>query len=172
MSASRSAEPQATQRTDPHRGDHGLPHPAAVRGAWAAAVLFCLVATFHAALVLGAPWGEATQGGATAGTLPASGRLVAALSCVLSIAMAGAILARVGRGPLRRCAPRLRSVLAWTTLAYAAIAVVLNLITRSSTERALWAPVSVALLGLVSFVVVTSSPRRHPAASEQPPAPK
>jgi hypothetical protein len=52
---------------------------------------------------------------------------------------------------------------------YAAVAVVLNLITRSTTERALWAPVSVALLGLVSLVMVTTSTHRHPAGTEQLP---
>jgi hypothetical protein len=58
------------------------------------------VAAFQVALVLGAPWGEYTPGGGTSGLLPASGQTVAALSCLLSILMAGAILARAGEGPL------------------------------------------------------------------------
>ncbi len=127
-----------------------------VGAAWAAAALFGSIAVFHAALVLGAPWGEYTQGGGTSGVLATSGRITAAVSCALSIGMAGAILGRVGRGPLRRLPGRTTTVLAWSTTAYAVVGVVLNLITRSTAERALWAPVSILLLGLVAFVMVTS----------------
>jgi hypothetical protein len=73
---------------------------APVRAAWTAAVLLCIIAGFHAALALGAPWGEYTQGGGTSGTLSTSGRITAALSCVLSIVMAGAILGRAGQSRL------------------------------------------------------------------------
>ena len=132
-----------------------------------AAVLFCIIAAFHAALVLGAPWGEYTQGGGTTGTLGTSGRIIAAASCVLTIGMAGAILSRVGQGPLSRLPARGTTVLAWFTTAYAVIGVVLNLITRSAAERAVWAPVAILLLGLVTFVMVTSRDRsdRSPASS-------
>lgn len=40
----------------------------AATAAWAAALLFCIVAAFHVAIV-GAPWGEYTRGGSTSGTL-------------------------------------------------------------------------------------------------------
>ena len=56
--------------------------------AWLAAAGFLLVAAFQVALVLGAPWGEYTQGGGTGGALAGSGRIVAAVSCLLSILMA------------------------------------------------------------------------------------
>ena len=108
--------------------------------AWLAAAGFLLVAALQVALVLGAPWGEYTQGGGTGGALAGSGRIVAAVSCLLSILMAGAILARAGEGPLRRLPPRVVTVLAWITMVFAIITVVLNLITRSTAERALWAP--------------------------------
>jgi high-affinity Fe2+/Pb2+ permease len=124
--------------------------------AWLAAAGFLLVAAFHVALVLGAPWGQYTQGGGTSGALSASGRILAAVSCLLSILMAGAILARAGEGPLRRLPPRLVTVLAWITTVYAVVAVVLNLITRSTAERAVWAPVSIVLLLLVVTVMVTT----------------
>jgi hypothetical protein len=127
--------------------------------AWLAAAGFLLVAAFQVALVLGAPWGEYTQGGDTSGALATSGRVVAAVSCLLEILMAGAILARAGLGPLRRLRPRVVTVLAWITTVLAAITVVLNLITRSTAERNLWAPVSIVLLLLVIAVMVTT-PRR------------
>ena len=135
-----------------------------VGAAWAAAVLFCLVAAFHAFLVLGAPWGEYTQGGGTSGTLPTSGRMIAAASCVLSVGMAGAILGRVGRGPLARLPVRATTVLAWATTVYATAGVVLNVISRSTAERTAWAPVSVVLLALVAFVMITT--HRHPSSPD------
>jgi hypothetical protein len=97
--------------------------------AWLAAAIFLIVAAFQAALVFGAPWGEYTQGGGTSGALASSGRLIAAMSCVLSIVMAGAILARAGEGPLRRLPARVVTVLAWVATVYSAVAVVLNSIT-------------------------------------------
>jgi hypothetical protein len=124
--------------------------------AWLAAAIFLIVAAFQAALVLGAPWGEYTQGGGTSGALASSGRLSAAVSCMLSIVMAGAILARAGEGPLQRLPARVVTVLAWVATVYTAVAVVLNMITRSTAERALWAPVSIVLLLLVATVMVTS----------------
>ena len=124
--------------------------------AWLAAAIFFIVAAFQAALVIGAPWGEYTQGGGTSGALPSSGRLIAAVSCVLSIVMAGAILARAGEGPLQRLPGRILTVLAWVATVYTAVAVVLNIITRSTAERAIWAPVSIVLLLLVATVMVTT----------------
>jgi hypothetical protein len=127
--------------------------------AWLAAAGFLLVAAFQVALVLGAPWGEYTQGGGTTGALAASGRIIAAVSCLLEILMAGAILARAGVGPLRRLPSRVVTVLAWITTVIAALTVVLNLITRSPAERNLWGPVSIVLLLLVISVMVTTRRR-------------
>ena len=39
------------------RSDGGAPRLDAVHAAWMVAVLFYVIAAFHAALVLGAPWG-------------------------------------------------------------------------------------------------------------------
>jgi hypothetical protein len=124
--------------------------------AWLAAAVFVVVAAFQAALVFGAPWGEYTQGGGTSGPLAASGRVFAAISCVLSIVMAGAILARAGEGPLQRLPTRVVTVLAWVATVYSVVAVVLNIITRSTSERVIWAPVSIVLLLLVVTVMVTT----------------
>ena len=89
---------------------------------------------------------------------------MAAVSCVLAMVMAGAILGRVGRGPFRPLPSRVKTVLAWFTTVYAVVGVGLNLITRSTAERDLWAPVSILLLGLITFVMVTS--RHHDVARE------
>ena len=102
------------------------------RAAWTTAALLSAIAAFHVAVAMGAPWGELTRGGGTSATLTTSGRIVAAMSCVLAIVMAGAILGRAGQGPLRKRSPRVTTVLAWFTTVYA------------------------LLLGLVTFVMVTS----------------
>jgi hypothetical protein len=48
------------------------------------------------------------------------------------------------------------TVLAWVAMVYAVVAVFLNSITRSTAERALWAPVSIVLLLLVATVIGTT----------------
>jgi hypothetical protein len=161
MSAPRSADPKPIPHGGEQSGGQCPAGIASVRAAWVAAALFCLVAAFHAALVLGAPWGELTQGGSTTGALATSGRLVAAISCALLMVMAGAIVGRAGHGPFRLWPGGLRTALAWATTVYSLIAVVLNLITRSAAERALWAPVSLVLMGLVAFVMATTSRHRY-----------
>jgi sulfite exporter TauE/SafE len=72
------------------------------------------------------------------------------------IVMSGAILARAGDGPLRRLPVRVVTVLSWVALVYAAIGIVLNSITKSTAERALWAPVSIVLFILAAIVMVTT----------------
>jgi hypothetical protein len=127
-----------------------------VLAARAAAVVLAGVAAFQVALVFGAPWGAYTQGGDTDGALDTSGRVLAAVSCVLLLLMAAAILARVGEGPLRDAPERLVTALAWFTTVYSALAVVLNLATESSSERAVFAPISILLFVLVVTTMVSS----------------
>jgi hypothetical protein len=127
-----------------------------VLAARAAAVVLVGVAAFQVALVFGAPWGAYTQGGDTDGALDTSGRVLAAVSCVLLLLMAAAILARVGEGPLRNAPGRLVTGLAWFTTIYSALAVVLNLATESSSERAVFAPISILLFVLVVTAMVGS----------------
>ena len=97
-----------------------------------------------------------TQGGETDGTLDTSGRVVAAVSCAILLLMAAAILGRVREGPLQNAPSRLVTALAWFTTIYSALSVVLNLITRSSSERAVFAPTAVVLFALVVTALVGS----------------
>ena len=122
----------------------------------AAAVLMAGVVAFQVALVFGAPWGAYTQGGRTDGALGSSGRLLAAISCVILLTMGAAILARVGEGPLKRAPGRVVTGLAWFTTIYAAVAVVLNLITPSTSERAVFAPTTILIFALVVTAMVGS----------------
>jgi hypothetical protein len=127
-----------------------------VLAARAAAVVMVGIAAFQVALVLGAPWGVYTQGGETEGALDTSGRVFAAASCAILLAMAAAILARVREGPLKSAPGRLVTALSWFTTMYAAVAVVLNLATRSSSERLVFTPTAILLLVLVVTVMVSS----------------
>lgn len=127
-----------------------------------AAGLIGLVIAFQLALVLGAPWGDFTQGGANSGQLPATGRVVALVSMVILTVLACGLLARVGWGPLAGASRRLVAVLAWVGVGYSAIAVLLNAASPSSNERLVWVPVAVLLLAS-SFVTVWTT-RRRPTA--------
>ena len=118
------------------------------------------VAAFQVALVLGAPWGAYTQGGETEGALDTSGRVFAAVSCAILLVMAAAILARVGEGLFKSAPARLLTALAWFTTIYAALAVVLNLATQSSSERAVFAPTAILLFALVVTTMVGSRQTR------------
>ena len=69
--------------------------------------------------------------------------MLAAISCAILLVMAAAILARVGKAPLNRAPGKLVTALAWFTTIYAAAAVVFNLATRSSSERAVFAPTAI-----------------------------
>ena len=51
---------------------------------------------------------------------------------------------------------RLVTALAWFTTIYAALAVVLNLVTQSSSERAVFAPTAIILFALVLITMVGS----------------
>lgn len=114
-----------------------------------AAAMMLGIAGFQVALVFGAPWGAYTQGGETEGVLDTSGRVLAAVSCAILLVMAAAILGRVHEGPLQNAPGRLVTALAWFTTFYAALAVVLNLATQSSSERAVFGPTAIVLLVLV-----------------------
>lgn len=119
-----------------------------------AACLFAVVTAFQIALVLGAPWGEFTQGGATSGALATGGRMLALVSALLLVAMAFVVLARAGLGPLHRVSRRVVGVLIWLTVAYCAVGLLANLASRSVNERAVWAPVTAVLVVLILIVAL------------------
>jgi len=127
-----------------------------VLAARAAAVLMLGIAAFQVVLVFGAPWGAYTQGGQTEGALDTSGRVFAAVSCAVLLVLAAAILARVREGPFKSAPRRLVAALSWFTTLYAALAVVLNLATQSSSERAVFAPTAILLFVLVLTTMIGS----------------
>lgn len=125
--------------------------------AWIYAILSAVVVAFQIALAGGAPWGAYAMGGANPGQFPPPLRLAALVLALLLAAMALVVLSRAGLILLRWS--RASRWLIWFVVAFAAVSLVLNLITPSAGERAIWAPV-VLLLLLSSAVVAIGKPRQ------------
>ena len=117
------------------------------------AVVTLGVVVFQLALAAGAPWGAYAMGGAFPGQFPPELRIAAIVQAVLLLGLTGVVLARAGLalpGWLRAA-----RWLIWVVVAFSVISLVLNLITPSAGERAIWAPV--ALLLLISSAAVAFS---------------
>lgn len=114
------------------------------------------VVAFQVALAAGAPWGAYAMGGAYPGQFPPALRVAAVVQAALLTGMAAVVLARGGL-MLNRWS-RVSRWLIWGVVAFATVSLVLNLITPSKLERAIWAPV--ALIMLVTSVVVA---RKQPS---------
>jgi hypothetical protein len=119
------------------------PVPPHVRRPWGTAFagLACGVGAFQVALAIGAPWGDAAWGGANSGVLPVGFRVASGVSAVL---WAGVAAVSVGRllGPVGR-----RRLLLGVAV-YSTIGIAMNAISPSSTERAIWVPVTAVGAGL------------------------
>lgn len=135
--------------------------------AWVAAVLLGVVVVFQLALTFGAPWGSLTQGGANPGVLPVEARAVALVSAVVLVAFAVVLLARTGQGPLAGAPRRLVAVLAWAATVYLGVGLLLNLVTPSAVERAVWAPVIAVLLGCALVVMASTRQRVSREATDR-----
>ncbi|RPH95020.1 MAG: hypothetical protein EHM72_15220 [Calditrichaeota bacterium] len=109
------------------------------------------VMAFQIALALGAPWGEYAMGGAFPGRFPPALRIGAFVQAIILAGLAAIVLARAGIIPRWSKASKR---LVWIVFAFATLSLILNLITPSSAERAVWAPVAFLLLlssGIVAF---------------------
>ena len=116
------------------------------------AIISLAVVAFQVALAAGAPWGAFAMGGAFPGQFPPALRIAALVQAVLLIALAAVVLARAG--VLLPGWSRVSRWLIWFVVAFAGLSLVLNLITPSTGERAIWAPVAFLLLissGIVAF---------------------
>lgn len=119
-----------------------------------AAILYILITVvvifFQLFLVLGAPWGEFTQGGRHKGTLPISGRISAAVSIPILVFMASSISSVVG------LVPNWSIRTAYITLALQGVTAVFNLITPSLKEKRLWGPVTTIAFILAAYSTYSS----------------
>ncbi len=105
--------------------------------------LFALLAIFQIALLLGAPWGEFAWGGQQK-TLAPNRRAGSGVNVVLYVLLSLMLLSKAGFIYSAVIAPILPFVL-WVMVAFAAVGVLLNAITRSRKERAVMLPVAIVL---------------------------
>jgi len=118
------------------------------------AVVSSVVVAFQIALAAGAPWGEYAMGGAVPGQFPPALRIAALIQAALIAGMAMVVLARAGL-----TLPgwwRASRWLIWIVVAFLGLDLLLNLITPSAGERAIWAP-TLGLLLVTSAIVAFSS---------------
>ena len=113
-----------------------------------AAIIYAIVSlgviAFQIALAAGAPWGAYAMGGAFPGQFPPELRIAAMIQAVLLAGLAAVILARAGL--LLPGWSRASRWLAWVVVAFSVVSFILNLITPSAGERAIWAPTAFLLL--------------------------
>lgn len=122
----------------------------------AAVVLFAALIAFQLALALGAPWGRAAYGGQLDGVLPTRFRVASAVAVVVWTAIA---LVVASRGGLPVWAPLPVSwlpVVVWIVVGLLVIAVVMNAITPSPLERAIWLPFTLVLLASTLTVAIAA----------------
>ena len=127
-----------------------------------AALLYAIISfgvvAFQLALAAGVPWGAFAMGGAFPGQFPPALRIAALVQAALLVGLAVIVLARAGL--ILPIWSRASRWLVWIVVAFSALSLVLNLITSSRGERAIWAPVAFLLLLSSSIVAFTNSSER------------
>ena len=118
------------------------------------AVITVGIVAFQIALAAGMPWGAYAMGGAYPGVFPAALRVAAFVQAALLAVCALVVLARAGVA-LGSWAGASR-VAIWFVVALSSISLVLNVITPSAGERAVWAPVAALMLASSLVVAIRS----------------
>jgi hypothetical protein len=129
----------------------------------AAALLYAIVSVFvvgfQIALAVGAPWGEFAMGGTHPGRFPPALRMSALVQAALLAGMAMVVLARANL--ILPSWSKVSRLFVWIVAAIMALSFVLNLITPSAGERAIWAPTAL-------FLLICSAIVAFPKSSERP----
>lgn len=129
----------------------------------AAAILFTIVTggvvLFQLSLVFGAPLGSYAMAGAFPGVFPPAMRFAALMQAALLVVTELVVLSRSGI-LLRRWFRQSKWAI-WLVVVMGLVSVVLNLITPSAGERAIWSPVAVVLF-VCSFTVAIKAGKRPP----------
>lgn len=116
--------------------------------------LCAVVVLFQLALALGAPWGEFTMGGRFPGRLPPKMRIAALVQIMILLVLAAIVLIRSGLAFSQYYSIGATGI--WFVAAFFVLGSIVNLITPSKGERAIWAPVNILLL-TTSIIVALSS---------------
>ena len=115
-------------------------------------IMFAGLAVFQLALVFGAPLGHFAWGGADR-VLPRSKRIGSVIAIVLYAVFAWVFLMRAGLMPL--VLPEIVvDVAAWVIVAYLALGIPLNAISRSKPERYTATPIAIVLVVLAVIVAL------------------
>jgi hypothetical protein len=123
------------------------------------AIVAAAVVAFQIALAFGAPWGSYAMGGAFPGRYPPAMRAAAVVQALLLALMAAVILSRAGVA-LPKWSRASRG-LAWVIVAFGVVGLALNLLTPSTGERLVWAPVAFLMLVLSALVAAGRPDREH-----------
>lgn len=107
-------------------------------------IITLVVVAFQIALAAGAPWGAYAMGGAYPGQFPPELRVAAIIQAALLAFFALVVLARAGI--LLPKWSRTSRWLIWVVVAFSAVSLILNTITPSASERAIWAPMTLVML--------------------------
>jgi hypothetical protein len=124
----------------------------AAAAAIAATVVLAALAVFQVALAVGAPLGRFAWGGQHT-VLPRGLRIGSAASVVLYGLIGATLLSRAG--VIDWMSPQVASIAAWVVVAYFALGVVMNAISRSKPERNVMTP-TVLVLAVLSLLVALS----------------
>ena len=118
---------------------------------WLLVVTFLKLFLFQLALAFGANWGALAYGGSHPGKLPKNLRIASVFSALVAIALAGHYLAELGIFQ-SLLGSNGRTIANWAFFGLLAITSVLNNISRSSSEKKLWGPITVVMA--VSALIV------------------
>lgn len=113
-------------------------------GMLVAALMAGLVA-FQLALAIGLPWGRAAYGGQYE-LLPDGLRVASGVAALVWSAVALIVLRRAGVVSFSLLPQNWLPAAVWVVVAILVLAVVMNAITTSAIERAIWLPVSALML--------------------------
>lgn len=95
------------------------------------------------------------MGGAFPGQFPPALRIAALIQAALLVGMAVVVLARADL--ILPSWSRVSRGLVWIVVAFAALSLILNLITPSARERVIWAPIAFLMLISSSIVAFRNS---------------
>ena len=121
-----------------------------------AAVLYLALAAFQLALAAGAPWGRAAYGGQHPGAVPPRLRVSSAVATVVWAGVALVVARRAGVPVWAPLPDAWLPVTVWIVAALGFVAILLNAITPSRIERAIWLPVSVLLFASTLTVALSA----------------
>jgi hypothetical protein len=121
-----------------------------------ALILLAVLIVFQLALALGAPWGRAAYGGQHAGVLPTQFRVASVVAAVVWAGIALVVARRAGLWVWSPLPVSWLPVVVWIVVGLMVIAVVMNAITPSALERAIWLPFSLVLFASTLTIAITA----------------